>query len=72
MSVSVPIPAMPPWLSLSWTPTRAALVVDCSRCKVGEVLYTVLLTRQPESLADAVAKHEGCLARAVEPEHLSP
>lgn len=60
MSFTVPIPAMPPWLSLSWTPTRAALIVDCARCKVGEVLYTTLLRRQPESLTEAVGKHEGC------------
>ena len=57
---SIPIPPMPPWLSLSWTPTCAALVVECSRCKVGEVLYTVLLRRQPETLTEAVSKHEGC------------
>jgi hypothetical protein len=60
VTFAVPIPVMPAWLSLSWTPTGAALVVECSRCKVGEVLYTVLLRRQPESLTDAVQKHEGC------------
>ena len=57
----IPIPAMPPWLALSWTPTAAALVVECSRCKVSDVLYTTLLRRQPETLTDAVEKHAGCL-----------
>jgi hypothetical protein len=59
---AVPIPVMPAWLSLSWTPTRAALVVECARCKVGEVLYTTVLFRDQAALTDAVQKHEGCAA----------
>jgi hypothetical protein len=57
---AVPIPVMPAWLSLSWTPTHAALVVHCSRCQSADVLYTVLLRRQPDELAQAVERHEGC------------
>ena len=61
MTFAVPIPDMPSWLSLSWTPTRAALVVDCERCRTADVLYTTLLRRDPSTLTDAVQRHEGCL-----------
>jgi len=57
---AVPIPVMPPWLSLSWTPTRAALVVECALCRNADVLYTALLLKDPDALTVAVAKHEAC------------
>jgi hypothetical protein len=57
---AVPIPKMPTWVSLSWTPTQAALIVDCSRCRTADVLYTTLLRRQPDELVQAVERHEAC------------
>ena len=56
--VYVPLP--PEWVTVSWGPTGAVMVVWCGRCRVGEALYATVLRKRPEEAAEAVYRHEGC------------
>ena len=59
---AVPLPALPSWVSIHWTPTRSAAVVQCARCRRWDALYTTLLRLDPDSLTRAVAEHASCEA----------
>jgi len=57
----VPIPKnVPAAVSLEWSPSCSSLVVWCSRCKSGAVLYSTLLVRDPDTLARSVDEHRTC------------
>ena len=58
--MNVPIPDLPAHVALAWTPTRAACVVTCDRCRGGTALYTPLLLRDPTALTRAVDDHRRC------------
>jgi len=59
--VQVPIPVLPGWVSLTWTPTRSGLLVWCDACSTGVLLYSTVLMSKPESLTTAVEGHRSCL-----------
>ena len=60
MTFSVPIPELPSWVAITWTPTFSAAVVECGRCRAADAIYTTVLRRDPDALARAVDGHEGC------------
>jgi hypothetical protein len=65
VSTAIPIPDLPAHVTLEWTPTRSALIVECSACRGATALYSPLLFRSPDFLADAVEEHRPC--RPVDP-----
>ena len=60
MSFAVPCPPLPAWVTVQWTPTGSAAVVECSRCAGATALYTTVLRRDPDALGAAVEQHRGC------------
>lgn len=56
----IPVPAVPPWVSLEWSMPGASLYVRCDGCGGGTLLYATVLKADRESLTRAVAAHAGC------------
>lgn len=53
----VPVPTLPAGMTMEWSQSQAALFLACARCGVTEVLYTVLLLRDPSTLARVAEGH---------------
>lgn len=59
--MKVPVPELPPHVTLAWTPTRSAVVVECAACRGATALYTTVFKTNSDALVEAVEWHRACL-----------